>query len=140
MKIFPGSIEAAFRNGARLDGWDDQLRFEAWMSAFEDTGIDPAGYLESRSMDNPLPWSFIDTGVSPEFLAQELQRAIAGETNSRLPASGNVSDAVFAILIKFSPGWPGRCPRTCPKRVRLTFRNGIREFDDSDLDMERPGI
>ena len=73
-------IEAAFRNGARLDGWDDQLRFDAWTTAFETTGIDPAKYLESRSMDDPLPWSFVDSGVTPEFLAQERQKAIAGET------------------------------------------------------------
>jgi len=73
-------IEAAFRNGARLDGWDDQLRFEAWMSAFENTGIDPATYLESRSTDDPLPWSLVDSGVTPEFLAKERQRAILGET------------------------------------------------------------
>jgi radical SAM family uncharacterized protein/radical SAM-linked protein len=73
-------IEVAFKNGARFDGWEDQLRFEAWMSAFESTGTDPAAYLESRSIEDQLPWSFIDSGVTLEFLANERQRAIVGET------------------------------------------------------------
>ena len=73
------AIEVAFRNGARFDGWDDQLHFDAWLEAFRMTDIDPAHYLESRNIETSLPWSFISTGVSPEFLAEERQKAIAGE-------------------------------------------------------------
>src|SRR5208283_3523752 len=74
------AIEAAFRHGARLDGWDDLLRFEAWTNAFEKTGLDPESYLRSRNTETRLPWSFIDTGVSKEFLAKELHKAFLGET------------------------------------------------------------
>ena len=74
------AIEAAFSHGARLDGWDDLLKFEAWTNAFEKTGLDPESYLRSRNTETRLPWSFIDTGVSKEFLAKELHKAFLGET------------------------------------------------------------
>ncbi len=74
------SIEAAFRHGARLDGWDDMLKFEAWTDAFEETGLNPDSYLGTRNTEARLPWSFIYTGVSSEFLANELHKALLGET------------------------------------------------------------
>jgi radical SAM family uncharacterized protein/radical SAM-linked protein len=74
------AIEAAFRYGARLDGWDDLLRFETWTNAFEKTGLDSESYLGSRNTETRLPWNFIDTGVSKEFLTKELHKAFLGET------------------------------------------------------------
>ncbi len=74
------TIEIAFRNGARLDGWDDHLKFDVWLDAFEKTGLDPATYLKPRSTEKNLPWSFIQTGVSQEFLAKELHKAFKCET------------------------------------------------------------
>ncbi len=68
-------IESAYRKGARLDAWDDQLKFDVWMQAFDECGIDPNQYLSSRPLDEPLPWAFIDTGMRPEFLREEWEKA-----------------------------------------------------------------
>jgi radical SAM family uncharacterized protein/radical SAM-linked protein len=73
-------IELAFRKGARLDAWDDQLRFDVWMEAFHELGIDPQKYLAARSIGQPLPWDFIDTGVRPEFLVEEWEKAVAEQS------------------------------------------------------------
>ena len=42
-------IERAYRNGCRFDGWDDQFRYDLWVRAFEQEGVDFRQYL------GPLP-------------------------------------------------------------------------------------
>ena len=55
---------------------------EAWEAAFEETGIDMAWYNErERSLDELLPWDFIDIGVSKEFFRREWNRAIEGKVS-----------------------------------------------------------
>lgn len=61
-------IERAWNLGARLDAWSEHFKFPLWQQAFRECGIDPASYLTPRPTDQPLPWDFIDTGVSKEAL------------------------------------------------------------------------
>ena len=72
-------IESAYRRGARFDGWDEELKFDRWMEAFEEAGINPEEYRKERDVSEALPWDFIHTGVDREFLVQEWQRAHAEE-------------------------------------------------------------
>jgi radical SAM family uncharacterized protein/radical SAM-linked protein len=69
-------IEAAWRKGCRFDGWDDQLRFDAWKEAISETGLDPQHYLRTLPVDGGLPWDHLDVGLEPGFLAQEYKRAL----------------------------------------------------------------
>lgn len=71
-------IEAAFRKGARLDSWDDQLKWEVWLEAIAESGIDPQRYLGTIPLDAKLPWHHIDVGLEAKFLATEWKRASAG--------------------------------------------------------------
>ncbi len=69
-------LVAAFEKGCRLDGWTDKFNFSLWQKAFEETEIDPLFYTtRQRDEDEPLPWDHIDSGVSPEFLKKEFQKA-----------------------------------------------------------------
>lgn len=69
-------IEAAAKNGARLDGWDEYFNFQAWMDAFEQCGIDPNFYtVRGYGEGEILPWDCIDVGVSKDFLLRERRRA-----------------------------------------------------------------
>lgn len=70
-------IERAFEKGARFDGWDDQLKFDVWMEAFQETGIDAEQYLGPRTPGEDLPWSFIDIGITPEYLVEERNKALS---------------------------------------------------------------
>jgi radical SAM family uncharacterized protein/radical SAM-linked protein len=72
-------IEAAFEGGARLDGWNEHLKFDVWMEAFSKCGVDPQEYLKAVNPEAALPWDLIDTGVSREFLLQERARAYGEE-------------------------------------------------------------
>ncbi len=71
----------AWELGCKLDGWNDQFRFDLWMQAFIDCGVDPAFYANRpRGEDELLPWDFIDIGVTKRYLRREYERAMAGQT------------------------------------------------------------
>ncbi len=67
----------AWELGCRLDGWNDQFRFDLWLQAFADCGVDPAFYANRpRGLDELLPWDFIDAGVTKRYLRIEYERAL----------------------------------------------------------------
>ncbi|MCI6018155.1 MAG: TIGR03960 family B12-binding radical SAM protein [Clostridiales bacterium] len=67
---------AAYENGCLYDSWSENFKYDMWLKAFEDTGVDPDFYtLRERSTDEILPWDFIDAGVSKQFLIREWERA-----------------------------------------------------------------
>ena len=73
-------LEAAVRLGCRFDGWNDQFRYDLWLRAFEQAGVDPAFYaLRQKGLDECLPWDHLDAGVSKEFLLREWAKAQRGE-------------------------------------------------------------
>lgn len=71
----------AFEKGCMLDGWSEQFKYDTWMEAFQECGIDPAFYAyRRREKDEILPWDFIDSGVTKEYLWREKQKADRAET------------------------------------------------------------
>jgi radical SAM family uncharacterized protein len=73
-------IKRAWELGCKFDAWSELYSHQKWLQAFADSGMDPAFYaLRERSLDEILPWSFIDAGVSEEFLKREYLRAQTGE-------------------------------------------------------------
>jgi len=66
------AIEAAWRDGARLDAWSEYFSFDRWVRAFETVGIAPHFYAtRERKEDEIFPWEIIDTGVDRGFLWSE---------------------------------------------------------------------
>ena len=63
-------IESAFKKGACFDNWSDQLKFDLWLEAFEEKGIDPQAYLKERDETELLPWEHLES-VKKEFLLKE---------------------------------------------------------------------
>ncbi len=71
----------AWQKGCMLDGWTEQFRFDLWMEAFRDCGLDPAFYANRlRGREEILPWDHIDSGVTKEFLWREKEKAERAET------------------------------------------------------------
>ncbi len=64
-------IERAYRLGAKFDAWTEQFKWDAWTQAFADCGLTMQEYTRERSVDEILPWDFIDTGVSKTYLLKE---------------------------------------------------------------------
>lgn len=74
-------ILRAVEKGCKFDGWGEHFRFDLWMEAFEELGIDPDFYnLRERSYGEVLPWDHIDIGVTKSFLMKENEKAKAAET------------------------------------------------------------
>ena len=73
-------LERAVEKGCLLDGWSEQFKFDKWMEAFADCGLDPEWYAyRRRGKDEILPWDFIDAGVTKSFLWREKERAERAE-------------------------------------------------------------
>jgi radical SAM family uncharacterized protein len=70
-------LEKAWSLGCRYDGWSDHFRYDLWMQAFEQCGLEPTDYANrQRDEKELLPWAFIDAGVTQAFLWREYQRAL----------------------------------------------------------------
>jgi radical SAM family uncharacterized protein len=82
-------IYRAWQMGAVFDGWSECFNFELWQKAMQEEGIDPAFYAHrERALDEPLPWAFIDTGISDEFLKEEYRKAVSAELTPDCRVSG----------------------------------------------------
>lgn len=68
-------LEAAFRAGARFDGWTEHFDYGLWMRCFEEQGLDPGIFTRARGVDEALPWDAVDIGVDRSWLAAERKRA-----------------------------------------------------------------
>jgi len=74
-------LKRAYERGCMLDGWNDQFKFDEWMQAFADCGIDPAFYANrERGKEEILPWDFLDCGVTKAFLWREKEKSDRAET------------------------------------------------------------
>ena len=63
--------------GCKFDGWTEHLKFDVWMRAFAECGVDPAAIAHrARSLDEPLPWDHIDIGITKKFLKREYRKAL----------------------------------------------------------------
>ncbi|RLC96576.1 MAG: TIGR03960 family B12-binding radical SAM protein [Chloroflexi bacterium] len=72
-------IHDAWRLGASFDAWDERFEFTNWLKAFDKAGLDPSFYAHrQRPLDEILPWSHIDLGISPDFLKAEYRYTSEG--------------------------------------------------------------
>jgi radical SAM superfamily enzyme YgiQ (UPF0313 family) len=66
----------AYREGARLDAWEDQLQWDVWRRAIGEADADvPRLVSQDRNPEEALPWDGVSLGVSKSYLKRELARA-----------------------------------------------------------------
>jgi radical SAM family uncharacterized protein/radical SAM-linked protein len=70
-------IHAAWKKGAKLDGWSEHFNFAFWKEGFSEAGIEPSLYSGAKDAEMPLPWDHIDKGIKKEHLKKERNRAYA---------------------------------------------------------------
>lgn len=74
-------VYSAWKKGCSLDSWDEHFRFDLWMEACEECGIDTRFYANRRRpYDEVMPWSHLDYLVSREYLIRENKIAHEGKT------------------------------------------------------------
>lgn len=75
------AIYTAFKKGCRFDSWGEHFKYDLWMEALEETGIDPYSIASGEwKIDQPLPWDHLDTGVSKSYLVREWNSAVSEAT------------------------------------------------------------
>ncbi len=75
-------IYEAWKNGAKLDGWDEFFNFQKWVDAANQNEITLSNYVRKIEDTEVLPWQMISTGVSHQFLINERNKAIQQITTS----------------------------------------------------------
>lgn len=74
-------IVRAVEKGCKFDGWSDCFRYDLWMEAFDELGINPEFYnARRREFTEILPWDHIDIGVTKNFFIRECKKAYNEET------------------------------------------------------------
>ena len=87
-------IEAAWRAGARMDAWDDHFNYDAWLAAFEATGLDPAEIAQRAiDLDAALPWSHIQCRHGPDHLRAQYRKMLAEAAQPHTGAPGGPSQS-----------------------------------------------
>ena len=73
----PDIIEDAFKNGCRMDAWNEFFKVEIWQKVFDSHGVSLEAeatrhYIPGKAQ---LPWSFIDTGTPEKDLILHYEKA-----------------------------------------------------------------
>ncbi|KIR01201.1 Fe-S oxidoreductase [Lachnospiraceae bacterium TWA4] len=71
------AILKAYENGCYYDAWSEMFDYSKWMETFKECGLDYHFYTtRERSVNEKLPWDFIDAGVTKKFLIREWEHAL----------------------------------------------------------------
>ncbi|MDR1532513.1 MAG: TIGR03960 family B12-binding radical SAM protein [Clostridiales bacterium] len=91
------AVARVWELGARFDSWSEFFSYELWERAFTESGLAIEEYTGGRDISRPLPWAFISTGVSEEFLRSERRLAYEGAVtrNCGESCAGCGADAAF---------------------------------------------
>ncbi|MBP5732994.1 MAG: TIGR03960 family B12-binding radical SAM protein, partial [Lachnospiraceae bacterium] len=69
-------ILKVYQKGCYYDAWSEYYKHRVWLETIEECGLTPEFYTSrERSLDEILPWDYIDAGVTKEFLKREWQKA-----------------------------------------------------------------
>lgn len=79
-------IYEAWKNGCKLDGWNEYFKPDIWNAAFEKFGIDKAFYANrKREYDEIAPWEHMDMLFDRSFLVRENIKAHEEKNDRKLP-------------------------------------------------------
>ena len=83
-------IKRVYEKGSVFDAWGEYYNNARWLETMQECGLSPDYFTRERSLDELLPWDFIDCGVSKEFLRREWEKAKREETseNCRVKCQG----------------------------------------------------
>lgn len=146
-------VELAYQKGDLFTAWLDDFSLEPWLEAMRECGLDPMEYTGSRNPNLPLPWDHLESGLSPNFLLKEREKALLGETSldcrynsclscgvcdqgsraSRLPkpAFKTMLDAVPGAVLGAEPG--GKTPPANEADQLFCNRLNFSRRDQTDL-------
>lgn len=66
-------IQRAYELGARLDAWDEYIKFDIWQQAISELDYDTT--FKEYDLDDELPWDSVTMNVSKAYLKKEYLKA-----------------------------------------------------------------
>lgn len=70
-------IENAYKKGAYLHSWDENFSYDLWKQCATELDIDINSLSTKHfSLDNPLPWDFIVTGINKDWLKDGYKKSL----------------------------------------------------------------
>ncbi len=91
-------VEAVWRAGGSLEGWDEHFSPQRWEEALTEAGLSGDFYAcRRRPYDEVLPWDHLDYGLTKAFLMREDQKAWESVTteNCRHSCAGCGANALL---------------------------------------------
>lgn len=133
-------IEKAWQKGARFDGWDLELKFDAWLEALEEVNLDYDIFLGTIPIDTQLPWDHLDMQIEENFLKTEYKKSMKSKLSPpcRKPVGAqvhhtNLEDAEKdkKILVCYHCGVA--CDMDFMRKERKNFLAKMGSFTKEDL-------
>jgi radical SAM superfamily enzyme YgiQ (UPF0313 family) len=82
------AIELAWRRGARMDSWTEQLDASRWWQALADSGLDAHQLLHAPfELEDRLPWDHVSVKYGRTYLEKEQTRSVTQLEQMRSEAS-----------------------------------------------------
>lgn len=76
-------IEALYNKGCYLDAWGEYFDKKVWFETADELDINLNTLAQKQySLDEDLPWNFVDIGVSKEWFKEEYKKAFTIDTHS----------------------------------------------------------
>ena len=76
-------IEALYKKGCYLDAWGEYFDKNVWFETASELGIDLNELAQKQySLDEDLPWNFIDIGINQEWFKEEYKKAMEVDAKS----------------------------------------------------------
>lgn len=139
-------IEALYKKGCYLDAWGEFFDKDIWFETADELNIDLNALAQTQySINEPLPWDFIDIGINKEWFVEEYKKAYSVDSNSLhfvptcqqgcvncgvcknfgvrkiMDKPFKASDAAQLIVKKESVD-----PALCPKNLKEVFRYRVK--------------
>ncbi|MCL2630557.1 MAG: TIGR03960 family B12-binding radical SAM protein [Firmicutes bacterium] len=73
-------VEKAYALGSYLDSWTELYNFSVWEKAIGELNINTSLYTARKDINARLPWDYIDFSVAKEYLKNEYEKSLKGET------------------------------------------------------------
>ena len=106
-------LYTAWKNGAIFDAWGEERKYDTWISAFAEHGIDPGFYTHrQRRTDEIFPWDHISGAVRKNFLFQDFRQSLEGQirVDCRLQCFACGILPTFTGMRRENPGEHWKCP------------------------------
>ena len=68
----------AYKKGSYFESWCEYFNPKIYEQAFMEENVNKLDYTGAQDLSSPLPWDFIDVGVTKNFLLKERQKAYDG--------------------------------------------------------------